>query len=420
MLIATSSVYSLFVKHCFFFLLDGARFDVFKNLVDQGKLPNISKYFLKTGELKKILTTFPSTTGPAYLPFLTGESPGICNIPGIRWFDKNFSKHRSYVGIGSRFINADLAPNIKTLFHLIPHSFNIFNPISAGLSSVRNKVQGLGALLATYGHFTSRWQLLEKRIKESFIKILKFKPQFVFCVFPSIDGISHVESPTSPRVIEAYSRIDQYIGEILEKHIQRNDPHFENTLVIISSDHGLSETHSHFDVSHFLNQKGTKVLSYPLVWRKKYELAVMPGGNAMAHLYFTDEPHFVTEETLQDKHQYILDILLEQEAIDWVAYRTSQGGVMVKKMSSLYPDADYQLSQIFKSSRSGDFILSAKKGFDLREKFEIPEHRSSHGSLIAEHMYVPLCLNKRVFQDLERTMDVFPLIKENILNSDTL
>src|SRR5918998_6715267 len=52
------------------------------------------------------VSCFPSTTGPAYFPFLAGSTPGRANVPGIRWFDRTRPTRsrfphrglRSYVG----------------------------------------------------------------------------------------------------------------------------------------------------------------------------------------------------------------------------------------------------------------------------------------------------------------------------------
>lgn len=77
-----------------------------------------------------------------------------------------------------------------------------------------------------------------------------------------------------------------------------------------------------------------------------------------------------------------------------------------------HPDALVQLIQIFRSRRSGDIILSAQKGFDLRARFEWPEHKASHGSLHREHMLVPLFINTRIKSRRIRTADIFPSILE--------
>ena len=74
---------------CIVILADGSRADVMEDMVRRGQLPAIGDYLVSQGTLKHAVTAFPSTTGPAYLPYLTGSYPGTCNVPGIRWFDKD-------------------------------------------------------------------------------------------------------------------------------------------------------------------------------------------------------------------------------------------------------------------------------------------------------------------------------------------
>ena len=75
-----------------------------------------------------------------------------------------------------------------------------------------------------------------------------------------------------------------------------------------------------------------------------------------------------------------------------------------------YPDAPVQILQIFRSGRAGDLILSAAKGSDLRLRYEIHEHKSSHGSLHWEHMKVPLVSNVPLAPGPIRSVDVFPTV----------
>ena len=70
---------------------------------------------IKNGTYKKAISVFPSTTGPAYLPFLMGTYPGKANMPGIRWLDKlsfadnpnSSNSHRSYVGYETKYFNIE-------------------------------------------------------------------------------------------------------------------------------------------------------------------------------------------------------------------------------------------------------------------------------------------------------------------------
>ena len=84
--------------------------------------------------------------------------------------------------------------------------------------------------------------------------------------------------------------------------------------------------------------------------------------------------------------------------------------ILDKTFDTDYPDALTQIHQLFNSNRCGDLVISCNEGFDLRDNFEIPEHKSSHGSLKKEHMLVPLIMNKKVTEDKIRTVDLFPTI----------
>src|ERR671937_2009060 len=71
-----------------FVLIDGARADVLRGLLDRGDLPNLARFVIEPGSLRPGTTVFPSTTGVAYIPFLFGRYPGSVGIPGIRWLDR--------------------------------------------------------------------------------------------------------------------------------------------------------------------------------------------------------------------------------------------------------------------------------------------------------------------------------------------
>ena len=75
-----------------------------------------------------------------------------------------------------------------------------------------------------------------------------------------------------------------------------------------------------------------------------------------------------------------------------------------------YPDGLYQLAHLFSSPRAGDIVVSATSGYDLRDRYEIPEHKASHGSLHRDHMFVPLATNCPLADRLIRTVDVFPTL----------
>src|SRR6185312_6912432 len=127
-------------KRAVFYLIDGAHAEIFPNLIAKGILPNIRR-LMEDGTYRKASTCFPSTTGPAYLPFLTGHFPGPVGITGIRWFDKKEFKRkrwnkmamRSYCGPEAAWFNTDIPVDKPTLFELYGESYNLYNMITRNI-----------------------------------------------------------------------------------------------------------------------------------------------------------------------------------------------------------------------------------------------------------------------------------------------
>ena len=54
--------------------------------------------------------------------------------------------------------------------------------------------------------------------------------------------------------------------------------------------------------------------------------------------------------------------------------------------------------------------MSAESGYDLRARYEYPEHRATHGGLIAELMLIPLAVNFPIETEFIRSVDIFPTV----------
>jgi len=447
-------------KSCIFIMADGARADVFSELLKSGDLPNISKYIVEKGSYKEAVTVFPSTTGPAYTPYIMGKYPGRCNFPGIRWFDRNtyndklfsFNRFRSYIGLETYFMNRDVSLDYKTLFEIFPRSVNIFNELSRGVSSKNDKTLFSKLYYKVKSHFTDKSDEVDLVARRILLQSLKEYPDFLYAVFLGIDTYSHLNHPFHKKVIDSYRRIDETIG-LLAKNLE-SEGRLEETLIIVTSDHGLTQTHSHFDTLEFMNSRGHKTFYYPNVFKHftDADAACLISGNAMANIYVKSKDGWKRKPTFEELRD-LADNLMERPEIDIVAGLDEEGrsriistkgealawldpdGIvnyekisgdpfnyngMPKKMSSEealahsfnteYPDALLQIIQLLEAPRTGDLVLSAAPGYDLRAKHENPEHRSSHGALFRDHMLVPLVMNAKVNREYLRTVDIFPTI----------
>ncbi len=449
-------------ERCIILLLDGARLDVFRRLLREGMLPNIQEQVVGRGSLLEGVTTFPSTTGPAYLPFLTGCYAGTVGVPGIRWLDKQRlgsgkpGWRRSYMGYEATHFNRDFDPSRPTLFEIFERPLNIFNLVTRGLPRRANASRYTRPPLYGLAHFTELWHLVDRAAGWHLLRALKsLRHNCYFAALPAIDAFSHRSHPFEARVIRSYVWADHLVGRAVEVLAQKRA--LESTLWVLVSDHGLTTTHTHFDLVSFLDRRGFKALDYPRVFRRNPRAAVMISGNAMANVYFKNSRGWHAPTYRQDldrEDDGLLLGLLERPDVDILAIRDYRGGVHVMSRRGAanvaekdgrirytqlakdpfgygpmpeslswdealhltadtdYPDAPAQIVQLFRTSRVGDLVISAAKGYDLRANFEWPEHKASHGALLREQMCVPLAFSHPVRSGPARTADVFPTILE--------
>ena len=454
-------------RRCIFLLADGAREDLFRELLSSGRLPRIAEELVAVGSYVSAVTVFPSTTGPAYAPFLMGKFPGRCNLPGIRWLDRyryastifSLDRMRSYVGIESLLFNRDISTRFKTMFEIVRRpSASILNEFTRGVSRGGNKTGLRGSILKAKANYDRSWDAVDRFGAERLLGVVENGGvEFVYCVFTAIDHYSHLYHPFHRKVLESYAFLDETVGRLVE--VLRRRGELDDTLIVISSDHGLTATHTHFDSVGYLRERGYKTLYYPLVFRhwRDAEAATMISGNSMTHIYLKSPEGWGRTTTYEEAADLVSD-LVEREGIDIVAgvdgecnvrIRSRRGeaavrmdgegfirytpldggdpfgyGPLPERMSldealrltseTPYPDAPLQLLQIFESPRSGDLVVSASVGYDLRSRFENPEHCSSHGSLARDHMMVPLVVNRPLRRGLARTADLFPTMLEHL------
>lgn len=445
-------------------LADGARPDVLGALLEGGQLPHLAEHVTGPGSFLTLTTTFPSTTGPAYLPFLTGRFPGTLNIPGIRWLDKSAYLDkprgpdclRSYCGPQVTRINRDYPPEVPTVFDLFDRPFNVASFFSRNLPAGHDLVARGRRSRYFYSHVMERWTFMDRASRRALLGCLERDPDFVFCVFPGIDAASHYRHPQHEETEAAYRFLDESVGLLVEALRERG--RWEQTLLLVTADHGLTATSRHLDLARFFERRGVRTLAHPLIYRRRPELGVMISGNAAGLVYWLGEagPDRNPGRALRRRLTGIWEELLQREEVDLVVRRRgdndleveSAGGrgrilggwreglrylpedgdplglgeigraldteeALAATFQSAYPDALVQLAQLFESPRAGDAVVTSPAGADLRRYFEFPEHRGSHGSLCREHMLVPLLVNQPGWgPGPARTVDVFPSLVE--------
>jgi len=92
--------------------------------------------------------------------------------------------------------------------------------------------------------------------------------------------------------------------------------------------------------------------------------------------------------------------------------RATPAEALERSHTERHPDAAFALTSLFASERSGDLVVSASLGFDLRAKGEWPEHHGSHGALHRHHTVVPVWSSTALPSRPLRTLDLFALTLE--------
>jgi len=289
-------------------------------------------------------------------------------------------------------------------------------------------------------------------------KLIKRNWEFAFFVFPGVDELSHTTSPFSKRTLLQYIRLDKYLKHIIDD--LKKTGKLDSTAIVVTSDHGLTKTTKHLDLTGFISSLGERVFKYPISFTKKKTCAVLETGNGMAHLYLSDtlkgewSPNRLVDSEMINRS--IIPHLLRRKEVDHilttnedgeVIVRSSKGTGYIRKDGSTihyevegedplrygytsekfadyeslvqtydgsYPDVLIQYTQIFDSKRTGDILVTAKLGYDLRKRMEFPLHKATHGNNLRGQILVPFLTNIPISEGKYRTVDVFPTIIDSI------
>ena len=154
---------------------------------------------------------------------------------------------RSYCGYQAGMLDDDIAPQVETIFQLVPESLGIFTMITRGLTPERDPAQGARKLVGSLAHYTNGYGPLDRRAARELLASVDSPMRFVFTQFPGIDGYTHSGSPDSPEVRQSLQLIDRTVGAVTARLQARGD--LDDTLFVLVSDHGATRMHTHQDLA---------------------------------------------------------------------------------------------------------------------------------------------------------------------------
>lgn len=451
------------MTRCFLLLVDGLRPDVAQARLLGGHLPHLAE-MLQVGGRSLAITSFPSTTSVAYLPFLTGCTPGRCDIPSVRWLDRSEYQGRwwrtrmgirSYCGYQAGMLDGDISPNVRTIFELVPESIGIFTPVARGLTPDRDPSRIERQIWGSVAHVVMWHQPSDDAVARHLLRAADKEWRFVFAQFPAVDGYTHQSGADSPPVHRALARVDATVGRLRERLRSRGE--LEDSLILLVSDHGSARVNTHLDLADWFRAQSVPTLAHPIIWARRPRAAVMVAGNGSAMVYARPgEPRserwpierLRSPETFGSRGD-LIEALVREPAVAFVAGAATDGGLRLVSQEgtarvfssgeelvyqpesgdplqvsdfrrgtprewleatwdSAYPDAVFQLMDQFGSRRSGDLLVIGREGYDFRARYELPEHRWGHGSLVRTHMQTPVWSSQPLPASPMRTVDLFP------------
>ncbi|MDX9701823.1 MAG: alkaline phosphatase family protein [Candidatus Auribacterota bacterium] len=245
------------------YIVDALRPDLFRQMIDDGRLPNLKKYLFDNGLMgEDFLSVFPSITLPAMTTLMTGKYPGSHNIPAFQWFDRETFSYRCYIGAEIVHFDKDLSKNTKRIFDYFPAgetaSFGIIAGATTGTddSLMFTSINPLHKI-APFTHLMMK-DLLAK------IGIGKGVPRLMALYEWGVILRSYQNEMYSEKVKDVMSTVDKHFGGLIKAYERRGI--LDKTYLVLVSDHGLHRVDKNFYLDTSLKEAGfsKRLISYNL------------------------------------------------------------------------------------------------------------------------------------------------------------
>lgn len=412
--------------------LDCVAGDLFREMYENGRLPNLYEYFSQGAYIRKMVTTFPTVTESAEGAVISGHLAGETNMLGERLFSRKEHEIIHYK-FNARTIE-DFNPGLRQA--IIDRAAQPSIAMGRTIASADRNIVDLKA--AKYER-TGSPELVRRRIEVASTLALAEKPRLLFFSI-SFDYISHVYGRRNQQAEKMLQEFDKQFPQLIAA---LNQAYGKNQyLITVFSDHGSANVCKHLDLTKLLQEhdlapaptdllapaesatsaalsngrrSGVIYLRHPSEgWRKSpgYRLlrnyphkgrridlvkllAEEPG---VKHVYAKKDANTVLVASQEGEAE------IQRDPEDRLRYRVVKGNDplgygeetewlteeewLKASYDSEYPDAAVQIPLLFKSKLAGDIFLNAAPGWDFWEPWDIPypRLRASHGGLTREEM----------------------------------
>lgn len=336
-------------KNVLLVLVCGVNNDIFNELFQTGRLPNLQELSTQGAYIPKIVSLFPTVSLIGNMPFLMGISSADMGISGLRLFCRKTKTFKVYCGEDYFSFRSGLPTKPKTLFEkaLNGHTLSI-NLLGARGAS---KILVLKATFLKYFLFNQASALL-KDIVTMFLRYIdrNHMPTLSVLFFHAPGLIAH-KNGCGKSYEDILISLDKQIGLLYHGLKQKGE--WDRCIFVFSADHGISDSFHRYDVVKGLcTRTNLRVKSIPSIFSTFSNLLplnntrVIAGvsGNSFIQLYIRDtdtkgnlkdwESRTSIDTILNypvdpDNRLNLVSILLSFPSVDLVIARESPNAVRI-------------------------------------------------------------------------------------------
>ncbi|MBE3100314.1 MAG: alkaline phosphatase family protein [Planctomycetes bacterium] len=238
------------------FVVDGVNRDVFSQMLDEGRLPNLRKYFADRGLFcERCVTNVPGVTLPNETSIVTGLFAGRHGVMGIEWFDRNQLIERNYEEVSEKnLLDGDY--RAETIFERLPDrtTMSLFHQAHRGATQFVENWMSAGPpfFFGWYG-FVDRIALWRFDIVAQIARAQGVFPALVVAYLLAPDMEGYRSGVSSDAYRGALEHADAHIGRILRDLEAAG--RLEGTVLAFVSDHGIVDVARHWPIKEFFRRE---------------------------------------------------------------------------------------------------------------------------------------------------------------------
>ena len=250
------------VNHVILIIFDDIRASQLFELMNKGKLPNITELADNGIKCSNCITSYPSITFPCYGNIITGSYSGYFPkegnaVPLYHWLDRTDPPEvkrkapfiRNYGDRAQLFkINRDIGTNAKTIFELAGEG----NFLSSTSFLYRGSVY---TVAKHYSYVAPIFKNIENAFKDPSLFFSDKEPlKITVGYIPHTDDIMHAKGFDHPDYNNLIIECDNYVGSLVDT--LKSIGFYNDTAIGIITDHGNYKAKKVVDLEPFFSNQG--------------------------------------------------------------------------------------------------------------------------------------------------------------------